>query len=45
MGLVADPHMQRIGIGFRIDRDRTNTEPLRRAGDTDRDLPAIGDEH
>ncbi len=43
--LVAQPHMQRIAVGVRIDRDGAQTQATRRARDADCNLAAIGDEH
>ena len=38
------PHMQRLGIGIRINRDRADTHLARGANDPAGDLAAIGDE-
>jgi hypothetical protein len=41
---VRHPHVQRLGVGVRIDRDGAHPEPLRGAHNPTRDLPAVGDE-
>ena len=43
--LVGEPDMQRIAIGFRIDRDGRDAFFATRAQYTHRDLAAIRDEH
>ena len=44
MRLVGEPHMQRVRVGFRIDRDGAQTQPLGGAGDAAGDFAAIGDQ-
>ena len=44
MRLVGDAHMQRVGVGLRIDRDDAQPEALGGARDAHGDLAAIGDE-
>ena len=41
---ISHLHMQRVGVGLRIDRHRLNPEAARGARDPDRDLPAVGDQ-
>ena len=42
--LIRLPHMQRLGIGVRIDRDRADTHCPRGANDAAGDLASVGDE-
>jgi hypothetical protein len=42
--LIGLPHMQRLGVGIRIDRDRADTHLARRADNPAGNLAAIGDE-
>ena len=42
--LVGLAHMQRVGVGLGIDRDRLDTHALAGANDATGDLAAIGDE-
>jgi hypothetical protein len=42
--LIRHPHVKRIGVGIRINRNRPHPEPPRRADHPARDLAAIGDE-
>ena len=44
MRLVSEPHVQRAGVGRRIDRDGAQAEPLGGAGDAAGDFAAIGDQ-
>ena len=44
MRLVAEPHVQRVGIGRRVDRDGAKVEPLGGARDPAGDLAAVGDQ-
>ena len=41
---IRGPHMQRIAIGVRVDRDHAVTETARGTHDPKRDLAAIGDQ-
>ena len=43
-GLVGHPHMQRTGVGFGVDRDGLDAEPLARADHPARDLSTVGNE-
>ena len=43
-GGVGETHMQRLGVGVAIDRNRAKALGARGANDTARDLAAIGDE-
>ena len=42
---VGLPHMQRLGIGLGIDRDRRDPHPARRPDDAAGDLAAVGDQN
>ena len=44
MRLVAHPHMQGRAVGFRIDRDGTQAEPLSGARNAAGDFAAIGNQ-
>ncbi len=41
---VGHAHVKRLGVGIRIDRDRGDPDPLRRADHPAGDLTAIGDQ-
>src|SRR4029079_7812425 len=41
--LIRHAHMERLGVGVGINRDRPNTHPPRGADHAARNLPAIGD--
>ena len=43
-GLVGHVDMQRVAVGFGIDGDRLDAEPLRGPDDPAGDLPPVGDE-
>ena len=43
--MVGQPHMHRIGIGGRVDRDRLDPHFVRGAVDAQRDFAAVGDQH
>ncbi len=43
-GFVGEPHVHRIGVGGRIDRDRRDPQLLRRAKNAKRDFAAVGDQ-
>jgi hypothetical protein len=42
-GLVGKTHVQRIAVGFTVDRDRADAEFLARADDAQRNLATIRD--
>ncbi|VWB57099.1 hypothetical protein BST28156_02670 [Burkholderia stagnalis] len=41
---VGQPHVTRVAVGFRVDRDRCDAEPLQRADHAARDFAAVRDE-
>ena len=43
--LVGFEHVQRISVGFGVNGNRTDAQPLQRANDTTGDLAAIGDQN
>ncbi len=45
MRFVTEAHMQRAGIGLRIDGDGAQSEALGRAGDAAGDLAAVSDQY
>ena len=45
VGLVGNERVQRAGVSVGIDRDGSDAQVARRAGDADRDLPTVGNEH
>jgi hypothetical protein len=44
VGLVRDPDVQRVAVGLRVDRDRSDPELAERPEDPDGDLAAVRDE-
>ncbi len=42
---VGEAHVEAVAVGFRINRDRLNTEVLARADHAERDLAAVGDQY
>jgi hypothetical protein len=44
-GFIGQPHVTRLRVGLRIDRDRANAEPATGPHDTARNFAAIGDQN
>ena len=44
-GLVGEPYVRRVGVGFGVDGHARQPGVLGRPDHPDRDLPAVGDEH
>ena len=44
-GLVGEPHVRRVGVGFGVHRHAGQPGVLGRPDHPDRDLTAVGDEH